>query len=128
MDARTLQARLEIARSFSHAVGHLVFRCRLLPHVQAIGILERHRGSATEAARALLVPCVIGVKGATTADVGLDGDSEPIEDSQEAVSMLLDARPDIVMLLADEISTRINTRREAIEADAKNSSSASATT
>lgn len=121
MDAATLQARLNVDRSFTHTIGHLVFRCRLLPHVQTIGILERNRLSPTEAGRALLVPCVVGVKGATTADVGLDGESEPIEDSQETVSILLDARPDLVMVLADEITTRIKARREAIEADAKNS-------
>lgn len=128
MDAKTLQARLEISRSFSYAIGHLTFRCRLVSHVQAIGILERNRESSTEAARALLVPCVLGVKGATTEDVGLEGESEPIEDAPQSVSMLLDARPDLVMVLADEITTRIKARRDAIEADVKNSLSESATT
>lgn len=128
MDAATLQARLDIARSFSHTIGHLTFRCRLVPHVRAIGALERNRDSATEAARALLTLCVLGVKGATTEDLGLDGDAEPIPDSTEFLGMLLDSRPDLVLLLADEITTRINARSVTIEADTKNSSSGSATT
>lgn len=128
MDAANLSARLAVARSFSHTIGHLTFRCRLIPQVQAIGILERNRSSGTEAARALLGPTVLGVKGATTADIGLEEPHEPIDDSPENVSILLDARNDLVMILADEVSSRIKARSVSIEADAKNSSSESATT
>lgn len=128
MDAATLQARLDVARSFSQTIGHLTFRCRLVPHVRAIGALERNRASATEAARALLELCVLGVKGATTADLGLDGEPEPIEDKPDSLQILLDSRPDLVLILADEITTRINARSASIEADTKNSLSGSATT
>lgn len=119
MDAKTLQARLDVARSFTHTIGHLTFRCRVVPEVRAIGALERHRDSATEAARALLTDTVLGVKGATTADLGLDGD-EPIDDTPEALAILLDARSDLVIVLADEITSRIRARQAAIEGDAKN--------
>lgn len=119
MDAKTLQARLDVARSFSHAIGHLTFRCRLVPDVRAIAAMERHRDSATEAARALLGETVLGVSGATTADLGLE-DAEPIDDSRETLAILLDARSDLVIVLADEITRRIQERRKTIEADAKN--------
>jgi hypothetical protein len=119
MDAKTLQARLDVARSFSHSIGHLAFRCRLVPDVRAIAAMERHRDSATEAARALLGETVLGVSGATTADLGLE-DAEPIDDSRETLAILLDARADLVIVLADEITRRIQERRKTIEADAKN--------
>ena len=119
MDAKTLQARLDIARSFSHTIGHLTFRCRLVPDVRAIAAMERHRDSATAAARALLGETVLGVTGATTADLGLE-DAEPVDDTRETLAILLDARSDLVIVLADEITTRIRARRNAVEADAKN--------
>lgn len=119
MDAKTLQARLDVARSFTHTIGHLTFRCRLVPDVRAIAAMERHRDSATEAARALLGETVLGVTGATTADLGLE-DAEPIDDSRESLAILLDARSDLVIVLADEITTRMRARQASIEGDAKN--------
>lgn len=127
MDAATLQARLDVARSFEHAIGHITFRCRLIPELRVAGIYAKHSGSHVDAARDLLAATVIGIRGATTQDLYLDG-REPIEDSKDAAIMLLDDRQDLAIDLAAEIASRVAMRNKSIEADTKNSSSGSATT
>lgn len=119
MDAATLQARLDVARSFSHTIGHITFRCRLIPELRVAGIYAKHPGSNVEAARELLAETVLGMRGATTEDLHLDG-KEPIDDSKEAAVMLLDDRQDIAIELAAEIASRVAKRSKVIEADAKN--------
>lgn len=127
MDAKTLQARLDVARSFKHSIGHIEFRCRLIPEYRVASIYDKHRGSNVDAARALLAETVLGMSGATVADMGLDG-SDPLDDSKETAMLLLDDRQDISVELAAEIAGRVNARAKAIGDDAKNSSSGSATT
>jgi len=127
MDAATLQARLNVARSFEHAIGHITFRCRLIPELLVAGIYSRHNGSHVDAARDLLAATVLGVRGATTEDLYLDG-KEAIEDSKDAAIMLLDDRQDLAIELAAEIAFRVAGRNKSIEADTKNSLSGSATT
>lgn len=122
MDAKTLQQRLDIARSFSHQIGHITFRGRLLPESRVAGIYARHPGSggAVDAARELLGEAILGIKGATTEDLGLEGAAEPIDDSRETAVMVLEARLDICIELAGVIAKLSTARSKAIEDDAKN--------
>lgn len=124
MDAKTLQARLDIARSFKHSIGHIEFRCRLIPQSRVAGIYERNRGSNMDAAMDILARTVLGVKGALSSDLNLDGD-DPIDDSIDSALMLLEERQDIAIALASEIAQRIAKRTKDVEGDEKNSSSGS---
>lgn len=127
MDAKTLQARLDVARSFKYSVGHIEFRCRLIPQSRVAGIYERNRGSNMDAAMDILGRTVLGMKGALASDLSIDGD-DPIDDSIESALMLLEERQDIAIALASEIAKRIAARSKDIGEEEKNSSSGSAST
>lgn len=122
MDAKTLQQRLDAARSFSHTIGQITFRGRLLPESRVAGIYARHPGSggAVDAGRELLGEAILGVKGATTADLDLPGEPEPIDDTRDTAVMVLEARLDICIELAGVIAELSTARSRAIEDDAKN--------
>jgi len=123
MDAKTLEARLETARTFAHEVDGIVFRCRLPPHIRLTAIHIAHEGQAggwVPVARAIVVESVIGVRGATTKHLGLDGDETPLDDSAEVARLLLDDRTDIMLALAAEIGDRARARREEVKADEGN--------
>lgn len=127
MDAKTLQTRLDISRSFKHSVGHIEFRCRLIPQSRVAGIYERNRGSNMDAAMDILARTVLGMKGALASDLNLEGD-DPIEDSIDSALMLLEERQDVAIALASEIAQRIAKRTKDVEGDEKNSSSGSVST
>lgn len=126
MDAKTLQAHLDVARSFKHSIGHIEFRCRLIPQTRVAGIYERSRGSNMDAALEILGQTVLGMKGALASDMNLDGDK--IDDSRETAMLLLEERQDIAIALASEIANRIAARSKEIGDDEKNSSSGSGST
>lgn len=125
MDAKTLQAKLDVARSFKHSIGHIEFRCRLIPQSRVAGIYERNRGSNMDAAMDILARTVLGMKGALASDLNLEGD-DPIDDSVDSALMLLEERQDIAIALASEIAKRIAARTRDVEDEEKNSSSGSA--
>lgn len=127
MDAKALQARLDVARSFKHSIGHIEFRCRLIPQTRVAGIYERSRGSNMDAALEILGQTVLGMKGALASDMNLDGE-EKIDDSRDSAMLLLEERQDIAIALASEIANRIAARSRDIGDDEKNSSSGSGST
>lgn len=127
MDAKALQARLDVARSFRHSIGHIEFRCRLIPQTRVIGIYERNRGSNMDSAMEILGQSVLGMKGALASDMNLDGDDK-VDDSRESAMLLLEEREDIAIALASEIAKRAVARSKKIGDDEKNSSSGSGST
>lgn len=123
VDAKTLEARLQKARTFEHEADGITFRCRLPPHIRLTAIHSAHEGQAggwVPVARAIVEESVIGVRGATTKHLGLDGEDAPLDDSADVARLLLDDRTDIMLSLAAEIGDRARARRDAVKADEGN--------
>lgn len=129
MDQATLVARLEQARTYTHAVGGVAFTVRR-PTVEAYALwCEEHRkgeGLDTAAmARAKLPGCIVGWKGLTLRHLGGDTD-EPVPYAPDLAAVALADAPHLAAELFVGLIARINARAEAMRHDEKNSSSVSA--
>jgi hypothetical protein len=116
-----LKGRLESARTFDHAIGHITFRVRLPSEAKVARIYATYRGATAnvDAMHDLLAASVIGMRGATLKDIALDGDDVLPDDVGFAMA-LLDERQDIAVELTNEIGKRLQERASRIEADQKN--------
>jgi hypothetical protein len=142
MDLQTLQAKALAAREFTHTLGVIDYRLRtptrhdVLLAAQRAGALQANgdRAAMLVLQRAVLEAAIVGWQGVRVLHVLVDGDGDgakgaelaspadttPLGWEPGAVPLLLDARPDDAIALADALNARITTRAQAAEADAKN--------
>jgi hypothetical protein len=128
MDAATLVARLEQARTYTQAVAGVTFTVRR-PTVEAYALwCEEHRKGdrldTAAMARARLPGCIVGWQGLTLRHLGGDTD-EPVPYALELVPVALADAPHLASELFVGLLARINARAEAMRQDEKNSSSVS---
>lgn len=119
--ADDLRAILQRAREFEHTIGSVTFRCRMPTMAQARRIYARYDGPSrlVEGMQDMLAESVLGIRGATMRDLGLDGD-EALPDTPEAAREYLAERIEVADALVGELSRRSNERQKKIEGDAKN--------
>lgn len=129
MDAKELERRLEEARTFEHPIGDIVYRMRLPARIHqgramaAMRELVQLGDSSPESGEKLLEvvgPHVVGVTGATSADVCIPGEPSPLEDSAASARLVLSERLEHAAVLAGVLSKRIVERNASLQADRKN--------
>lgn len=133
MDLGEFKAKLERSRELEAKVGGATFRLRLpSEHAWRVASEEHRRDDGRvkneQASRALLQAAVLGWEGVTEGDLLLDGGTEPLPFSAEALGMLLDERQDIADELTLALMKRLSQRRGEVEAARKNLSRASSGT
>jgi len=120
-----LQQRLEAAREFDQVVGHLTFRLRVPTRAQMRSIIIANGGLDDDGSRiaslqAMTLAALVSVKGATTKDIGLDGESMPLPESAAAAKAIAEDNLEVMDALKDELTERVNQRNKALETDLKN--------
>ncbi|MCC7173253.1 MAG: hypothetical protein IT459_22585 [Planctomycetes bacterium] len=129
MDAKELERRLEEARTFDHSIGSVTYRMRMPPRIHqgralaAMRELVQLGDGAPESGEKLLevvAPHVVGIVGATSADVCISGEPLPLEDSAASARLVLSEKLEHAALLAGVLSKRIVERNAALQADRKN--------
>lgn len=122
MDVKEIRERLQAERTFDHTVGAIKFRVHIPAESRVTRAYTSFSGPAAwfDAMNMVALEAVVGMTGASTADLRLPGDPAPLLDSPESIALLLEERQDIATELGNEINARLMARREAIEADRKN--------
>lgn len=126
MDLSEFKAKLERAREMEVKAVGATFRLRL-PSEHAWRVAaEEHRGPGgrvkqEQASRALLEASVLGWEGVTEGHLLLDGSTEPVSFSVEALTMLLNERQDIADELSVALMKRVKERAAQVETARKNS-------
>lgn len=116
MDLEQIRAAAERARRFTHTIGDRQYDC-VTPTQFEVDLLTQEHRTFARVQRHLVLAALRGWRGVSTADMRLpDLDDEPLPFSRELAALLFDERSDIEAALADEISSRVKARREALEA------------
>lgn len=129
MDAKELERRLEEARTFDHSIGNITYRMRMPPRIHqgralaAMRELVQLGDNSVEADEKLLEvvgPHVVGIVGATSADVCISGEPMPLEDSIASARLVLAEKIEHAAILVGVLSKRILDRNAELQADRKN--------
>lgn len=124
MNDQDLRALLNRAREFEHTVGSVTFRCRIPTPERAKALFarvdaENQLGRLVEGSQAILADSVLGIRGATVRDIGLEGD-DSLPDTPVGAREYLAEHIDAADDLWKELNRRTEERRVRIEGDAKN--------
>lgn len=116
---------LSSVREFDHTIGPLTFRLRLPTETDIHSIyvengLDEKTIERIAATFAIAARCVLGVTGATTADLGLPGEAQSLPNTAAVARELLADRRDIAETLQNEITRRYAERKAMLDTDRKN--------
>jgi hypothetical protein len=129
MDTQELARRLDEARTFEHAVGTITYRLQVPARINQPRALASMReivnaepGAEGTSRRLVEVvgSMVVGIRGATSADVCIDGPVEALPDDAEAARLVLSERLEDAARLCEALSRRMVERNEQLQADRKN--------
>lgn len=129
MDAQELARRLDEARTFEHPVGAISYRLQIPARINQPRVLAGMRevvnaepGADDTSSRLveILGPMVVGIQGATSADVCIEGPPEPLADSPEIARLVLSERLEDAARLCEVLSRRMVERNAQLQADRKN--------
>jgi len=121
-----LAQRIAQAREYERTIKAMTFRLRI-PTRNEMRVMwaEARDGGGDAALRiaasfTILRTSLLSVRGATTADLKLPGDVEPLPSTLASALALVDHRDDLAMELNDELLEKMRVRNEELEADEKN--------
>lgn len=120
MNNSELRALLDRAREYEHVVGAVTFRMRIPSTKQVARIYGRADGDYAEAMSEVLSQSLLSIVGATTADLALPGEPQPLPDTPESAREYLSDHMPAATELAAELMRRYQERVSKIEGDSKN--------
>lgn len=129
MDAQELARRMDEARTFEHPVGSITYRLQIPARINQPRVLAGMRevvnadpGNEDTSRRLveLVGSMVIGIRGATSADVCIEGPPEPLPDSPDVARLVLAERLEDAAWLCEALSRRMVERNAQLQADRKN--------
>jgi len=127
MDIAALRERARAARTLSVKHQAATYTLVIPTDFDWKVIIARHSDEGTRATRSLVDAALTGWSGVTVGDAVPESEQagEPLPFSADAAALLLDYRIDILGVLEVALITGFQARREAREAEQKNSDGAS---
>lgn len=121
-----LSRRLAEAREFQHTIGAVTFRLRVPARAEARLALLKYGGELKSPGdwaagnAGVLRESLLSICGATTADISLPGEPEPLPETPAGAWAYIAEHPVVLDALQEELTERTKARFESIEGDAKN--------